>query len=163
MAPAELTEYFTAEKNGGYLLVAIAIVGFGLAAYLWFNRSAFMAMAWPLVVIGALALVVGLGVGLRTPSQVATLEKGLRETRSETVKAEIVRMERVNKSFRIIKIVEIVLIVAGILAVLALPVPGPWSAVGLGILLEATVLLVFDTFAHHRAIVYVNWLQSLQT
>jgi flagellar biosynthesis component FlhA len=161
MAPAELTEYFTAEKHGGYLLIVLSIAGFFLAAYLWFNRSAFMAMAWPLVVIGILALAVGLGVGLRTPSQVAALEQGLQTAKTETVASEIKRMERVNKSFRIIKIVEIALIAIGVLSILVLPVPGTWSAVGLGLLLAASVLLVFDTIAYQRALVYTTWLISM--
>ena len=32
---------------------------------------------------------------------------------------------------------------------------------GLGILLQSAVLLVFDTFAHHRALHYVEWLIAL--
>lgn len=163
MTPAELTDYFTAEKHGAFLLVAIAAAGFGLAAYLWFSRSAFLAMAWPLLVIGILALVVGLGVGLRTPSQVAALAQGLQSAKAETVAAEIRRMDRVNASFRVIKVIELALIAAAVLPIMILPVPGTWSAVGMGLLLAGSVLLVFDIFAHHRALVYLNWLQSLAT
>ena len=161
MTPAELTEYFTAEKQGGYLLVVLAMAGLGLAAYLWLNRSDFMAMAWPLIVIGVIALAVGLGVGLRTPSQVASLEQGLQSDRVQTVTTEIGRMDRVNKSFQVIKIVEIVLIAIGILSIILLPVPGTWSSVGLGLLLASAVLLVFDTIAYQRALVYASWLRSL--
>ena len=161
MTPTELTDYFTAEKYGAWLLVVLAVAGFALSAYLWFKRSAFLAMIWPLIVVGILIVAVGLGVGLRTPSQVAALEQGLQTAMADTVATETKRMQRVNKSFRIVKIVEIALIVAGLLLIALLPIPGTWSSVGLGLVLVASVVLVFDTFAHHRAEVYVKWLQSL--
>ena len=161
MTPAELTDYFTAEKQGACLLVVIAIAGLGFAAYLWFGRSAYLAMAWPLIVVSVLALAVGLGVGLRTPSQVAGLEQGLQTAKTDTVAAEIKRMDKVNRSFRVIKVVEITLVAVALLLVALLPIPSTWASVGMGLLLEASVLLVFDTIAHHRAEVYAKWLQSL--
>jgi hypothetical protein len=161
MTPPELTNYFTAEKNGAWLLVVLAIVGFAFSAYLWFNRSAFLAMVWPLILVGLLVGAVGVGVGLRTPAQVAALERSLETARAETVAAEIKRMDRVNRNFRIVKIVEIALVAAGLLLIIFLPIPGTWSSVGMGLVLVASVVLVFDTFAHYRAEVYVKWLQSL--
>jgi len=157
----ELTQYFTAEKNGAWLLVVLAVVGFGFSAYLWFHRSALLPMIWPLVLVGLLIGAIGVGVGLRTPAQVAALERGFESAKAETAAAEIKRMDKVNRNFRIVKIVEIVLIVMGLLLLGFLPSPGTWSSVGLGLVLVASVVLVFDTFAHHRAEVYVKWLQSL--
>ena len=72
MPTTELTTYFIAERQGGFVLVALALVSLGFAAVLWANRSAFVAMAWPLVVLGSLQLVIGLVVALRTPAQVAS-------------------------------------------------------------------------------------------
>jgi hypothetical protein len=161
MTPPELTNYFTAEKNGAWLLVVLAVVGFALSAYLWINRSAFLAMVWPLILVGLLVGAVGLGVGLRTPAQVTALERSFQSAKADTAAAEIQRMDRVNRNFRIIKIIEIVLVTIGLLLLIFLPIPGTWSSVGMGLVLTASVVLVFDTFAHHRAEVYVKWLQSL--
>jgi hypothetical protein len=118
-------------------------------------------MIWPLVVVGLLIGVIGVGVGLRTPAQVAALERGFESAKAETAAAEIKRMDKVNRNFRIIKIVEIALIVTGLLLVGLLPTPGTWSSVGLGLVLVASVVLAFDTFAHHRAEIYTSWLKSL--
>jgi hypothetical protein len=159
----ELAEYFTAERQGGFLLVALALAGFSFAAFLWFTRSAFLAMAWPLVILGAFQIVVGLGVALRTPGQVTSLEQGLRTSRLATASAEAQRMSRVNRTFRIVKVVEVVVIVVGLLLAVLFPHPSTWAAVGLGLLLEAAVLLAFDAFAHQRALVYTQWLQSTGT
>jgi hypothetical protein len=161
MPPPELATYFTAERHGGFFLVALALVSFGFAATLWANRSAFAAMAWPLVALGSLQLIIGLVVALRTPAQVASLEQGLRTSSATTVPAEIRRMEKVNTNFRVVKVVEVSVIVVGLVLVLGLPHPGTWPSVGLGLLVEAAVLLAFDAFAHQRALVYTRWLQGL--
>jgi hypothetical protein len=157
----ELTEYFAAERQGGFLLVGLALAGFGFAAFLWGTRSPFRAMAWPLVIFGALQIAIGLTVALRTPAQVASLEQGLQTSQATTVTVEIQRMNTVNRNFNIVKAVEIAFILIGLLLATLLPHPGTWAAVGLGLLVEAAVLLVFDTFAHQRAHVYTQWLQGL--
>lgn len=161
MLSAELAEYFTAERQGGFLLVALALAGVGLAAFLWFTRSAFLAMAWPLVVLGLFQVVVRLGVALRTPGQVASLEQGLRTSVAATVSVETQRMNTINRNFRIVKVVEAAFIVFGLLLAMLLPHPSTWVAIGLGLLLEGAVLLVFDAFAHQRALIYTQWLQGL--
>jgi hypothetical protein len=159
--PIELTEYFAAERQGGFLLVAMALAGFGFAILLWIGRGSFVAMAWPLVILGTLQVAIGLTVALRAPGQVAALEQGLGSARAATLAAESARMRKVDASFRRFKAIEIAVVVAGLLAVLLLPTPGTWSAVGLGLALEAMALLVFDAFAHHRARVYAQWLQGM--
>lgn len=161
MSPAELTEYFTAERQGGFLLVALALAGFGFAAFLWVTRSAFLAMAWPLVVLGVFQVVIGLAVALRTPAQVASLEQGLQTSPAATVSAETQRMSTINRNFRIVKAAEIGFIVLGLSLAVFLPHPGAWATVGLGLLVEAAVLLGFDAFAHQRALAYTQWLQGL--
>ena len=161
MPSAELAAYFTAERQGGFLLVALALAAIGFAVYLWVTRSAFRAMGWPLVVLGVFQLVIGLAVALRTPGQVASLEQGLRTSLAATVSAETQRMNTINRNFRIIKIAEVAFIVLGLFLAVFLPHPSTWSAVGLGLLVEAAVLLAFDAFAHQRALVYTKWLQGL--
>ena len=157
----ELAEYFAAERQGGFLLVALALAGFGFAAFLWMTRSPFLAMAWPLIVLGILQVIVGLAVALRTPAQVAALEEGLRTSLAATVAAETQRMSTINRNFRVIKTVEVAVVLLGLLLPVLLPHPSTWAAVGLGLLVEAAVLLAFDAFAHQRALVYTQWLQGL--
>jgi hypothetical protein len=157
----ELTTYFAAEKQGGLLLVALAAVSLALASYLFLTKSPFSAMAWPLIVLGGLEVVIGLSVAGRAASQVAEIEAGLQAKRGVTVVTEVERMARVNTTFEIVKKVEIALIVLSLVFVYLRPAPETLGAVGLGILLQSAALLVFDTFAHHRAEHYVQWLIAL--
>lgn len=157
----ELTAYFAAEKQGGLLLVALAVASFAVGGWLLATRHLFGAMAWPLLVLGALELVIGVTVAGRTAAQVAALETGLRESRAATVTGEVERMGRVNGTFELVKKVEVALIVAGLVLAIVRPAPSTLGAVGLGLVLQCAVLLVFDTFAHHRAEHYVQWLIAL--
>jgi hypothetical protein len=157
----ELTAYFTAEKHGGFLLIALAAASLALAVYLFAAKSPFAAMAWPLLVLGGLEVVIGGSVASRAASQIAELEVGLQAKRAVTVIGEVERMARVNTTFEIVKRVEIALIALSLLFLFVRPAPETLGAIGLGILLQCAVLLVFDTFAHHRALHYVEWLIAL--
>jgi len=157
----ELTAYFTAEKHGGLLLVALAVASLALAGYLFATKSLFSAMAWPVLALGGIELVIGLTVAGRAAAQIAEIEAGLQSTRTATITAEIERMARVNGTFELIKKVEIAVIGVGVLLLIVQPAPATLGSIGLGILLQSTALLVFDTFAHHRAIHYVEWLIAL--
>jgi hypothetical protein len=157
----ELTAYFAAEKQGGLLLIALAAASLAFAAWLLMTKNAFGTMAWPVLVLGALELVIGLTIAARTASQVAELEAGLQSRRAVTVTAEVERMARVNGTFELVKKAEITLIAVAIVFLLVRPAPETLGAVGLGILLQCAVLLVFDTFAHHRAERYVQWLMAV--
>jgi hypothetical protein len=161
MAYPELTAYFTAERQGGLLLVALATASLALAIYLFATKSLFSAMAWPVLVLGGIELVIGVTVAGRAPAQIAEIEAGLQAKRTVTITSEIERMARVNGTFALIKKVEIALIVVSLVFVVVKPAPETLGAIGLGLLLQSAALLVFDTFAHHRAVHYVEWLIAL--
>src|SRR5215212_10082975 len=117
----ELTAYFTAEKHGGLLLVALAAASVALAIYLFATRSLFSAMAWPVLVLGGIELVIGLTVATRSSAQIAELAAGLDSKRTVTITTEIERMARVNGTFELIKKVEIALIALSLVFVIVQP------------------------------------------
>lgn len=162
MSTSELLTYFISEKQAGLLVAVLGVTSAALAAYLWFSGSLFRTMAWPLVIVGCIQIAVGSGLLIRTDSQVARLEEGLRSSSQPTVNSELARMVEVNRSFTVIKIVEIVLLLLGLALALAFTSRHPASAsVGMGLLVEAAVMLVFDLFAEQRAAVYTKWLTEL--
>src|SRR4029077_8944690 len=66
-------DYFNAERQGGLLFVAMAVAGVSFAAYLWSTRNAFLAMAWPLVLLGVLQVTIrSTGAWRRTGQAAAT-------------------------------------------------------------------------------------------
>ena len=157
----ELTAYFTAEKHGGLLLIALAVASVALAIYLFATKSLFSAMAWPMLVLGGIELVIGATVAGRAASQIAEIEAGLQSKRTLTSPPRSSGWRGSTAPSILIKKVEIALIAVSILFVIVRPAPDTLGALGLGILLQSAVLLVFDTFAHHRAVHYVEWLIAL--
>jgi hypothetical protein len=133
-----------------------------LAAYLLATGNPFRAMAWPLLVLGLAELALGVGLFARTGPQVASLEEGLGARPAATAAVELARMERVNRSFRAILAVEAAVLLVGLALALAPRAGRPaWAAVGMGLVLEAAALLVFDLFAERRALAYTQWLDEL--
>ena len=118
-------------------------------------------MAWPVLGLGGLELIVGISVASRADAQAAELAAGLRSARAVTVTSEVARLATVNATFEILEKVEMGLIALALVFLLAKPAPQTLGAVGLGLLLQCAALLVFDTFAHHRAERYVQWLIAL--
>jgi len=161
MNTSELLIYFTAEKQGALLIAGLGVASAILATYLWLSRSPFRAMAWPLIIIGAGQLAIGVGLLIRTGPQVTHLEEGLRSNPQVTVESEIARMTKVNWPFKVIIAIEVVLLLTGLSMALVLRSRNlVWASVGMGLLLQAAVTLIFDLFAEHRALIYTRWLME---
>jgi uncharacterized membrane protein YfcA len=157
---SELISYFSAEKTGANILLVLGISSLIGSYLLWHSKSAFSAMIWPLIIFGVLECIIGSAIVYRTPAQVQQLKTGFESETTLTAAGELSRMDRVNSNFKIIKVAEIGLIGVGILLVLFTSLGSTWNSIGLGLILHSAVLLVFDSFAHHRAEVYVDWLHS---
>ena len=158
----ELHQYFSAERQAGLLAVLLGVASLAGALYLWSARSPFKTAAWPLIVFGLIEVGLGGALVVRTPSQVQTLDAAFTSSPQETAAGERQRMTRVNQTFRIIIAGEIALIVLGAsLAFFLRTRNEAWAAIGMALLIEAAVLLVFDVFAEHRAHAYSRWLASV--
>src|SRR5687767_11878729 len=105
-----LLRYFTAEKQGGTLCLALGVVALGLSIWLWRGGGPFRAMAIPLTLVALFQVGVGVGLLARTDRQVARQSAGLASEPAATKAAELARMDRVNASFKVIEVVEVVLI-----------------------------------------------------
>lgn len=156
----ELIRYFSAEKQAALLLLVLALAGMVSGVYLRITESFFRAMAWPLFTVAVIQTAVGIGLLMRTNPQVAALQQGFTASPATAVAAEITRMDKVNRAWILIEVVEVMLIVAGLILIFAGRSAHPaWTAFGMGLLIEASVMLAFDLFAEHRALVYTEWLK----
>jgi hypothetical protein len=162
MPTTALHQYFNGETQAGYLVAAIGVASVCLAFYLLIVRSPLKAMAWPLIVLGIGEAAVGVGLVMRTGPQLAALEAGFHQEPQASAAGELQRIGRVNRSFRILIAAELCLVVSGAaLAVFLRANSTAWAAAGLGLMLQASVMLVFDVFAEHRAGGYARWLSTV--
>jgi hypothetical protein len=155
-----LASYFDGEKQGALWCVGLGCAAAMLAAWLWRAHHPFRAMAAPLALIALAQLALGAGLWARTDGQVAELRAGLVAEPGPARERELGRMERVNANFKWIEIVEAALIALGVGLALTMRARPTLMAVGMGLVLQASVMLVFDLFAERRADVYTTWLRT---
>jgi len=157
---AEITRYFAAERAESAVFLAAAVAAAAVSAVLVALRSPYRAMAWPLLAVGLIQLVVGGTIFLRTPAQMARLLAQLRSSPSACQADETVRMRRVQRSFVLYKRIEIFLLALG-LALASIESYGrAFYAVGLGLILEAGLMLALDLRAERRGRRYLEILKT---
>jgi hypothetical protein len=156
-----MSAYFLGEKRGALILLGAGVLALALAIGLFRSSSPYRGMMWPLALIALAQLGVGASVYFRTDAQVAELSALLKEDPAAFAKKEAPRMEKVLSSFTLIKWIEIGLIAGAIaLTFLYRGRDLPFS-IGVGLLMQSALMLVFDLFAEHRADVYVDQIKSL--
>lgn len=154
-----ITRYFDGEKLAGLVLVALGVVGFAGLAVLW--RSSYRGALIPLGLMAVLQLAVGTGLYLRTDRQVAELRAQLDRSPAEYKSVEGQRMARVMRSFIVIELVELALLCTGIGLAFAFKQRETLFAVGLAIIAQSTVMLIFDLTAEARGRPYVEAITRL--
>ncbi|MEI6226227.1 MAG: hypothetical protein WCS72_15900 [Deltaproteobacteria bacterium] len=155
MREAMLT-YFHAEKQEALLFLlagAGALVASGL---LLRGDGPWRSMAWPLTAVAVIQVVVGLTVFLRTDAQVAGLAARLAGDPEAFRSEELARMARVMWSFRLYEGIELLLFAGGVALTAFFPGRQSIYAIGVGLLIQASFMLVLDLFAAQRGRVYVD-------
>ncbi len=152
--------YFTAEKQEALLFMLVGMVAIGVSWWLWKTGSRYKAMAYPLIAVALIQLVVGSTVYFRTSGQMAALQAQLQQDSAAFKAEEIERMEVVVKNFKIYKWIEIALLGLGLALTWAKRGGGHWHAVGVGLLIQASLMLLLDLFAERRADEYLKFVLS---
>lgn len=156
---AELRRYFTGERNGGIWLMSVgapaAVAGAGLLVH---PGEYYRGLGYPLLAVGALEFLGGLLFYLNTNRRVPRLLTRLGQSPAELQAAELARLRRVNRELALLTTVEITLMVASgaMTAVSALRGLDTLSGVGTGLLIESTVLFIYDQLAARRALRYTD-------
>lgn len=154
-----IARYFTAEKNWCLVLAIFGLLALAFCVFLF--RTNFRAAVIPIGLVAFMQLGIGGGVYLRTDKQVDELRSTLERSPRKVQNIELPRMQKVMKSFISIEYIEIALIAAGIgLAFLFKERTGVF-AVGLGLILQASLMLLFDLIAENRGAEYVAALKRL--
>ncbi len=138
-------------------LLLIAFAGVTLKA----ERGGFAwGLAIPLVLFGLVALATGLGVGLRTPAQVADIEAAYAADPSAMVAEELPRMEVVNANWPRYIAGYVVLVLLGL--GLRFGLKADWAhGVGPALILIGALGFLIDGFAERRAVPYTEALEQI--
>ncbi len=151
-----IAAYFGGEKSGG-LVLAIAGAVMLVTAIVFFPAKfelrsfAITAGVWSLLQLG-----IGIGLFVKTDSQVAALQAA---ERAAMVATEVPRMEKVQRNFVIIEVVWVVMIIGGALIGWRMKENVTASGIALAFVINAGVLLAFDVVAERRGATYLAQLR----
>ena len=159
----QINNYFGAERVESLLFIAVGVVALGISAYaLLASQSApLRGAAWPLALVALIQLGVGGGVYLRSPKDIDRVQRIVLIEGERVRSEEIPRVELVLRNFVLYRWIEIGLLVAAILLLGFAAAASAWRGVGIGLLIQAGLMLALDFFAERRAMVYLDWLRAL--
>ena len=70
-----IRSYFRQEFIESWFFVAVGVIAIARVVWLLYSGNSYKGAAWPLIGVAVIPLSVVLGVGLRTPKQVAAWER----------------------------------------------------------------------------------------
>lgn len=156
-----LIRYFIAEKQESIFFITIGIIAFIVSFYLFKTDSSYKGMMYPLILIAVIQLIVGGTVFFRTDNQLVALQNQLHNDPTAFKSAEVSRMAPVIKNFKLYKGVEITLLISGIILTFVFMGKNLWYSIGIGLIIQSSLMLVLDLFAEKRAHEYVFHIQKL--
>ena len=158
-AVAFIESYFDAERAEALLFCSVGAVAMVIALLCWRQSPFLRGMAWPLLIVAAIQLTVGITVYRRSPHDIARVMQIVQAEPARIGTEEIPRMTTVMRNFLYYRYFEIALCLTG-LALLAVT-RGQWQGVGAGLLLQASLMLGLDYFAEARGHTYLMALRAL--
>lgn len=156
-----LNEYFGGEKIEALVFIlSLGLLTLVFSLWLLTEGGSFAkGVATPLLVFGLIAVTVGGVVGFRTPSQLRSLEQGMVSQKEQTLKSEIIRMEKVNQAWPIYLAVWLALGVIGLGLRLFIR-DDFFQGMGISLVFFSGVTLLIDGFAERRALKYSDFLKK---
>jgi hypothetical protein len=154
-------KYFTAEKTESVLFLLIGLAALIIASYylIKIKQPFFNGLSYSIIMVALIQLAVGSSVYLRSFKDLQRVDNFLLQEISKIKTVEIPRMEAVMKNFVIYRWVEFFLIIIGLLFYFYFPAYNVWKGVGLGLIIQSSLMLGLDYFAESRGKIYMDYLQ----
>jgi hypothetical protein len=157
-----IVKYFNGEKAESYIFILTGVIALAMALYfiLVLKSSFWKGVAIPFIIVGMLEFIVGYTIVTRSPKDNTRVETFIQKEPQNVKILEIPRMEKVMSNFVIFRYAEIVLIILGIALMYSSVYDTFWRGAGLGLFIQANIVLCLDFFAERRGHVYVEYLKE---
>lgn len=159
-----IKSYFNEEIIESLLFIIIGIISLTLSLFFLFviKYSFYKGLSYPLLLIGLIQISVGSTVYIRSPKDIIRVENLVKYETKKIKKEEVPRMQNVINNFIIYKWTEIGLIILGgfLFFYLSNSTNPFWKGLGLGLLIQASVMLTLDILAESRAKTYLELLSN---
>lgn len=158
-----VVKYFNGEKAESYLFILVGVTAFIMALYFFFalKTSFWKGVAIPFIIVALLELMVGYTIVTRSSKDIILVKTYITNEPQKIQIDEITRMEKVLSNFVIYRYVEIALIILGIVLMYSSMNDTFWRGIGLGLFIQASIVLSLDFFAERRGHQYIVSLQEL--
>jgi len=159
----QIVKYFNGEKVESYIFILIGVIAFAIALYFIFvlKSSFWKGVAIPFLVVALLEFIVGYTIVNRSAKDMIRVQIYLTNESKKIETEEIPRMEKVMSNFMIYRYIEIALIVLGIGLMYSSMNETFWRGFGLGLFMQASIVLSLDFFAEKRGHAYLVYLQEI--
>ena len=159
---SSIEKYFNGEKAESYVFIVIGMVALLIAFYFVFTlkTSFWRGVAIPFILVAMLEFIIGYTIVKRSPKDIYRVESFIKVQPSKITLDEIPRMEKVMKNFIIFRYVEICLILLGIILMYSSLNDTLWRGIGLGLFMQASIVLSLDFFAERRGHIYLEYLKE---
>lgn len=161
MDPVE--KYFSGERSESYFFLFMGVITILFACYflLGLKVSFWKGVAIPFVIVAILELAVGYTIVTRSSKDIKRVEHFIRYEPDKIQSQEIPRMKLVMSNFKLFRYIELVLIITGITLMYNSGTSPFWRGIGLGLFIQASIVLCMDFFAEHRGKLYLDYLKGL--
>ena len=155
-----VVKYFTGEKTESYLFIILGIISLLTAAYLILamKTTFWKGVSIPFLLVAILELSVGFTLVKRSPEDIARVKTFITKEPLKIKTDEIPRMKKVMRNFLLFRYFEVALIFLGIILMYSSLKDTFWRGLGLGLFLQASIVLSLDFFAERRGHIYENYL-----
>jgi len=157
-----VVKYFNDEKAESYIFILIGVIAFAMALYFLFGLKTtfWKGIAIPFFIVACLEVIVGYTIVTRSTKDIVRVETYIQKEPSNIKTLEIPRMEKVLSNFVIYRYVEIALIIFGIALMYSSMNDTIWRGIGLGLFIQASIVLSLDFFAERRGHIYLEYLNQ---
>lgn len=158
-----VVKYFNGEKAESYIFILIGVIALAMALYFFFalKTSFWKGVAIPFIIVALLEFIVGYTIVTRSSKDIIRVQTYITNEPQKIQIDEIPRMEKVLSNFVIYRYVEIALIILGIVLMYSSMNDTFWRGIGLGLFIQASIVLSLDFFAERRGHNYIVYLQEL--
>lgn len=158
----KIHEYFQAERIESlvFMIIGATSIVCGFYFLLVVNSKFYNGLSWPLIFIGIMQLFVGTIIYFRSPTDIKRVTTFSQNSPKNIRNLEIPRMEKVMTKFKLYRYIEMGLTIIGLILFLIASPTGFWKGVGLGIIIQAGLMLIADSFAENRGHHYLKFLEE---
>ena len=155
-------KYFNGEKAESYIFILIGVIALAMTLYFIFVlKTAFWkGLAIPFIIVASLEFIVGYTIVTRSPKDIIRVETFIQKEPLSIKTLEIPRMEKVMSNFVVFRYAEIALIILGIALMYSSMNDTFWRGIGLGLFIQASIVLCLDFFAERRGHTYLEHLKE---